>query len=135
MDVHDLSRFKPALKQAVAEQMDAINPETGKMTSYHEAPDKFIDLVMLPYDPDSEVTAVVIITIVTTTGRTAWPTWPTACRPSPTAWLCVCATSTADKARTTCPSPSLGSRWAAGAPADPTLHCPRCSHENRGQFL
>lgn len=70
MDPTDLVRFKRNVKQAVANYMDAIDPETGEVTHYGDDPDKFIDLVLLPYDQDyAEVTTPYLGTIVSY----AWP--------------------------------------------------------------
>ncbi len=70
MDRTDLVRFMRNVKQAVAEHMDAINPETGEMTQFGADPDKFIDLVLLPYDSDyADLTTPYLGTIVSY----AWP--------------------------------------------------------------
>lgn len=68
MDPTDKIRFKRTVKRAVAVHMDAIDPssKTGEKTKYGEDPDKFIDLVLIPYDhDDAEVTTPFLATIVT----------------------------------------------------------------------
>ncbi len=65
-DATDRVRFKRIVKQSVATNMDAINPVTGKKTDYGADPDSFIDLLLVPYDPeDAEVTTPLLGTIVT----------------------------------------------------------------------
>jgi hypothetical protein len=65
-DATDKVRFKRNIKQIVANNMDAINPETNELTLYGADPDAFIDLVMVPYDhDDAEVTTPLLATIVT----------------------------------------------------------------------
>jgi len=58
--------FGRNVKSSVATYMDAINPITGQMTDYASDPDKFIGLLLIPYDPyDAELTAPFLATIVT----------------------------------------------------------------------
>ncbi len=65
-DSTDKARFRRDVKQSVAGYMDAIDPATGERTKYGADPDAFIDLVLIPYDPDdAEVTTPLLGTIVT----------------------------------------------------------------------
>ena len=58
--------FRKGIKELVARGMKAIDPFSGEVTMYEEDPDKFIDLLLRPYDPeDAELTAVCLGTIVT----------------------------------------------------------------------
>lgn len=58
-------QFKKVVKQSVASNMDAIDPKTEKVTHYGDDPNAFIDLVLVPYDPDdAEVTTPFLATIV-----------------------------------------------------------------------
>ncbi len=66
MDPTDKVRFKRTVKEEVAKYMDAVDPETGQLTRYAADPDAFIDLILVPYDPeDAEVTTPFVATIVT----------------------------------------------------------------------
>lgn len=66
MDVHDKPRFMRAVKQLVATHMDATDPDTDERTEYGKEPDKYIDLIMVPYDPDdAQLTTPFVATIVT----------------------------------------------------------------------
>ena len=61
----EMAIFKKTLKNAAACEMDANNPITGERTNFCANPDGMIDLVMIPYAPVSEVTALVLVTIIT----------------------------------------------------------------------
>ena len=65
MDSTDKERFKRTVKSQVAVLMDAIDPMTGEKTKYGRNPDAFIDLVLVPYEPDdAELTTPYLATIV-----------------------------------------------------------------------
>lgn len=69
-DVTDKIRFKRSVALSVARNMDAIDPISGKATKYGDEPDKFIDLVLLPYDTDD---ASVITPLLATIVTYEWP--------------------------------------------------------------
>ena len=70
MTADQKAHFMSVTKQAVAMNMEAIDPITGHFAPYGTDPDRFIDLVMLPYDPDdASVTTPFLATIVSY----AWP--------------------------------------------------------------
>jgi hypothetical protein len=69
-DPAEKAHFKHMVKDLVAIHMDAINPDTEEMTEYGDDPDSYIDLLLVPYDPDdAELTTPMVATIVTY----AWP--------------------------------------------------------------
>ena len=66
MDPTDKERFKRTVKLEVAAYMDAVDPATQRETQFAADPNAFIDLVLVPYEPDdAEVTTPFMATIIT----------------------------------------------------------------------
>lgn len=57
--------FISAVKQSVATHMDAVDPKTNERTQFASDPDKYIDLVLMPYNKsDAAVTTPLLATVV-----------------------------------------------------------------------